>query len=208
MDDRIPRLFAVAVAVLLLVGSGPLFPHAGEPKYPHTVEEVSADEIPAEAAVIDDESLSPEGKRVIEEGSASVDGDVTLYGEGPDEFEYTDATGVGEDVFYVRQGSTNYRVETYTGGLDVQLVLRTVLRAVAVVVGGSGAVLYSLGAPAYSVGLGIAALPLLGLRRFEEGFCCAFGRKLWLALLVAVLAMSVAAPAAAALFGTTDVGAD
>lgn len=124
MDDRIPRAFAVAVAILLLVGSGALFPQAGETKYPHTVDEVPADEVPDEATVIDYESLSPEGKRVIDEGAASADGDVTLYGEGPEQFEYTDTSGLGEDVFYVRQESTYYRVETYTGGLDTRSSFR------------------------------------------------------------------------------------
>jgi hypothetical protein len=204
VDDRIPRAFAVAVAVLLLVASGALFPHAGETKYPHTVDEVSADEVPDEASVIDYESLSPEGKRVIDEGAAAEDGDVTLYDDGLEKFEYTDTSGLGEDVFYVQQGSTYYRVETYTGGLDVQLVLRTILRGVAGVVALSGAALYYLEAPAYAVGLGLSALPLIGLRVYERVLCCAFGRKLWLALLVAVLAMSVAAPAAVGLFGPVD----
>lgn len=208
MDDRIPRLFAVAVAGLLLAGSGALFPHAGETKYPHTVEEVPADDVPAEATVIDYESLSPEGQRVIDEGAASADGDVTLYGEGPEAFSYTDTSGLGEDVFYVRQGSTHYRVETYTGGLDGQLVFQTILRGVAVVVALAGASLYYLGAPAYSVGVGLSALSLLGLPLYENFFCCAFGRKLWVALLVAVLAMSIAAPAAAVLFGPVETRAD
>lgn len=208
MDDRIPRAFAVAVALLLLVGSGPLFPHAGETEYPHTVDEVPADEVPDEATVIDYESLSPDGKRVIDEGAASADGDVTLYGEGPEQFEYTDTTGLGESIFYVQQGSTHYRVETYTGGLDTQLLFQTILRGVAVVVALAGATLYYLGAPAYSVGVGLSALPLLGLRLYERLLCCAVGRKLWAALLVAVLAVSIAAPAAAALFGPVETEAE
>lgn len=201
MDDRIPRAFAIVVALLLLAGSGPLFPHTGETEYSHTVREMSQDEIPAEATVIDYASLSPEGKRVIDEGPAAPDNSITLYGEGPEQFEYTDTTGLGESIFYVQQGTTYYRVETYTGGVAWGLIFRTILRGVAVVMALSGAFLYYLQAPAYAVGLGLSGLPLLGLRVYEQYLPHGAGRILWTALLVAVLIQSLIAPAYVRLFG-------
>lgn len=203
MDDRLPRAFAVVVAVSLLVGSGPLFPHAGETKYPHTVDEVPADEVPDEATAIDYESLSPEGKRVIDEGAASADGDVTLYGEGPETFEYTDTTGLGESTFYVQRGTTYYRVETYTGGVAWGLIFQTVLRGVAVLMALSGIFLYYLQAPTYAVGLGLSGLPLLGLQVYEQYLPHGTGRILWTSLLVAVLIQSLIAPAYVGVFGAT-----
>lgn len=203
MDDRIPRAFAIVVAVLLLLGAGPLFPHAGETEYPHTVDEVPADDVPDEATVIDYESLSPEGKRVVDEGAASADGDVTLYGEGPEQFEYTDTTGLGESIFYVQQGSTYYRVETYTGGVAWGLIFQTILRGVAAVMALSGTFLYYLQAPTYAVGLGLSGLPLLGLRVYEQYLPHGAGRILWTALLAAVLIQSLIAPAYVGVFGAT-----
>jgi len=204
VDDRIPRAFAIVVALLLLAGSGPLFPHAGETEYPHTVHEVSRDEIPAEATVNDYASLSPEGKRVVDEGPEAPDNSITLYGEGPEQFEYTDTTGLGESIFYVQQGSTYYRVETYTGGVAWGLIFQTILRGVAVVMALSGAFLYYLQAPTYAVGLGLSGLPLLGLRVYEQYLPRATGRILWTALLAAVLLQNLVAPAYVGVFWSND----
>ena len=183
----------VLVAAVLLAGSGPLFPHAGETECPHTVESVAAGEVPVDATVLSFEDLSRSARRVVD--SASDGGRVTIYGDCPDEFEYTDAPAVNHGIHYIKLGSSYRRVETSPGGPDTELIAQTALRVVALVLGLAGVALYRRRESVIAVGLGSAAVPLLGLRVGESVLGTPVARSLWAGLLVAVTLISIGAAA-------------
>lgn len=118
MDRRLPGLFAVAVALLLLANPFYLLPHAGEPAYSHSIERVDASEIPDEADVLNYSDLSPEAQHAIDEALQSEDGHALVHGEAnkPPEFFYSDHSSLGQGLYYVQQDGTYYELYTYASG--------------------------------------------------------------------------------------------
>lgn len=195
MDNRLALGFVLIVAGLLFLSSWPLFPLAGVSSYGQSVDAVSEDDVPSEAIVLQYQSLSTAGQRVVDEGPTGADNSITLHGEKPEAFEYTDARGVNSGIHYVRQGSMYYRVETYPGGIDVAIIMQMAFRVVAVVVGLAGVALYYVDSPAgVTVGLGLSALLLLGRPVYEQLLGRAVGWGVRLALLCAVCILSLTSP--------------
>lgn len=118
MDRRLPALFALAVALLLLANPLYLYPHAGQPEYSHSIERIDASEIPDEAAVLNYTDLSPNAKRAVDKALASPDNDAVVYGEAnkPPEFFYSDYAEVGQGIYFIYKDGTYYQLTTYAGG--------------------------------------------------------------------------------------------
>jgi hypothetical protein len=115
MDRRVPALFALGVALVLVTAPTYLFPHAGQPVYTHDIERVAASEVPTEADVLRYASLSAEAKAAIRDARTD---DGVVYGEAnvPPEFFYSDYAHLNEGIYYIEQNGTYYRLTTYAGG--------------------------------------------------------------------------------------------
>lgn len=92
MDRRLPALFALGVALLLLANPLYLLPHAGQPSYSHSIEQIDASEVPDEATIHNYSTLSPEARSAIDKALASEDHHALIHGEAnkPPEFFYSD----------------------------------------------------------------------------------------------------------------------
>lgn len=115
MQRQVPALFALGIALLLVANPLFLFPHAGQSAYDHSIEQVEQSEVPAEADVLQYESLSPEAKAAIRDAR---NGDGVVYGEAnrPPEFFYSDYSELNQGLYYVEQDGSYYRLYTYAGG--------------------------------------------------------------------------------------------
>lgn len=115
MDRNVPALFALSVALLLV--TTPVFPvaHAGQPEYTHYIEQVPANEVPAEADVVQYDALSAEAKAAIQDARTD---DGSVYGEAnkPSEFFYSDHAVLNNGIYYIQQDGTHYRLMTFAGG--------------------------------------------------------------------------------------------
>lgn len=118
MDRRLPALFALLVAFLLLTSPLYLLPHAGQPEYYHSIERIDTSGIPENVTVLNYTDLSPEAKRAIDKAIASDDNDAVVYGEAdkPPEFFYSDYMEVGHGIYFIHKDGTYYQLTTYAGG--------------------------------------------------------------------------------------------
>lgn len=145
MDRRIPAVFALVVALLLLASPLYVLPHAGQPTYSHSIDRIDASEIPGDADVQEYSTLSPEAQRAIDEALASDDGHALISGENnrPPEFVYSDYTNVGHGIYFISDDGAHYRLSTFAAGglfpidLWLQWGLLTFGAGLAIVAGGS-----------------------------------------------------------------------
>lgn len=169
MQRQVPALFALGVALLLVANPLFLFPHAGQPVYSHSIEQVSESEVPAEADVLQYEALSPEAKAAIRDARTD---DGVVYGEAnrPPEFFYSDYTSLNQGLYYVEQDGSYYQLYTYAGGglFPIDLFAQWAFAAFGLVVGLVAALSrrngwrrLPAGIGSYGGGLLVAAIPLL-----------------------------------------------
>ena len=159
MRSRLLSAVALVVALAAFAGSFWLFPHAGVPECSQTVSEISADAVPENATVVAYDALSARGQQVIDEGP----GIVTVHGDCPAAFVYTDAPEIGRGIHYVQGGGTYFEVQTMPGGVDWDSIAQMLLRATAGFLGLVGGAFYYYRRTAASVALGGGALSLLAI---------------------------------------------
>lgn len=172
----------LAAAAVLFASSFWLFPAAGVSAYSQTVQTVSADDVPADAHVTPYGSLSDPGQRVIDDGP----GDVTVRGDRPDVFQYTDAPRIDRGIHYVRQNETYYEVRTHPGGFDGDGILRGLFQGTAVFLGIVGGVLSYYRRPRAAVGLGTTTLAVLGIGVYTPSLLVPAGWEPWLYVLFVI----------------------
>lgn len=112
---------AVAVVALLLAGAlvvSPVTLSFWHSHYSHSVERVSAGDVPEEADVLAYDSLSSDAQRVVRKAVESDDGHYAVYRErnAPDEFFYSDHAELGQGIYYVEYQGVHYELSTYAAG--------------------------------------------------------------------------------------------
>ena len=125
MDRGFPALFALGIALLLILSPLYVLPTAGQPVYSHNIEQVSHSEVPEEAKILQYENLSSEAKAAVLDARND---DGYVYGEAnkPPEFFYSDYAQVNQGIYYVQQDGTYYQVVTHSVGslVPVYFILR------------------------------------------------------------------------------------
>lgn len=161
MAGRHSVIFALGIALLLATTPVYLFPHAGQPEYHHSVEQVSKSDIPDEADVLRFENLSDNGQTAVRD---ALTDDGVVYGEKnkPSEFVYSDVTTLGQGLYYVQKGGTYFRLYTYAGGgiLPIRFILLVTFVMLGISVALMAFVSLRSGRDWYSVGAGVYGLLL------------------------------------------------
>jgi hypothetical protein len=116
--SALPAAALLALGVTLLVAGVSLFPHAGDPAYVHSVEQIAADDVPPEANVTNVTALSPEGRAAFRNALESEDGTYVVRDEAdrPPDLFYSDHAEIDRGIYVVRSQGEYYRLSTSAGG--------------------------------------------------------------------------------------------
>lgn len=116
MYRRVAGMMALLLAVVVV--ANPLYLSFSTDEYYHSVERVSADDIPEEADLLAYPDLSENGKTAFRNAVEDDEGSYTVHRERnvPDEFFYSDNSHLGKGIYYVQYQGDHYRLNTMSGG--------------------------------------------------------------------------------------------